>query len=448
MFNKYSTFIVSIMVILIFTIKPLDRTPLEETDYYKNTLNSIDDKEINSIYGDTIKVGWSKVSLIPNFLSPMAGYGARKGANYEGVNDSIWVKAVVFDNGINRSAYVSLDLLIVPPNLDYNKISEGINIESENILFTASHTHSSIGGYLEGLAGNIFGGKYDKKNLDFITTAIREALNNAMSDLKKSKIGYGSIYAADFITNRLAGDSLGTYDPFLRVLKIVREDGKRSTIFSYSAHATCYGHNQRNLSGDYPGNLTKKLENYNDTDFAVYGAGAVGSMSPRTKSKKGDKKVEEMSRGLYQFISEGLRNIGVKYEYKLNSEKYNIEMREQSFKINSRFIIRPWLFKFLVGDSPKFISSLRVGNLLIVGTPCDFSGELVEPIEKSISNKELNLMINSFNGGYIGYITDDKWYDRKDINTYETYTMNWYGPYNGEYFSKLIKKVIKNNEEL
>ena len=43
MFNKYSTFIVSIMVILIFTIKPLDRTPLEETDYYKNTLNSIDD---------------------------------------------------------------------------------------------------------------------------------------------------------------------------------------------------------------------------------------------------------------------------------------------------------------------------------------------------------------------------------------------------------------------
>ena len=171
-------------------------------------------------------------------------------------------------------------------------------------------------------------------------------------------------------------------------------------------------------------------------------------MSPRTKSKKGDKKVEEMSRGLYEFISDGLRNIGVKYEYKLNSEKYNVEMREQSFKINSRFIIRPWLFNFLVGDSPKFISSLRVGNLLIVGTPCDFSGELVEPIEKSISNKELNLMINSFNGGYVGYITDDKWYDRKDINTYETYTMNWYGPDNGEYFSKLIKKVIKNNEEL
>ena len=435
------------MVILIFTIKPLDRTPLEETDYYKNTLNSIDDKEINSIYGDTIKVGWSKVSLIPNFLSPMAGYGARKGANYEGVNDSIWVKAVVFDNGINRSAYVSLDLLIVPPNLDYNKISEGINIESENILFTASHTHSSIGGYLEGLAGNIFGGKYDQNNLDFITSKTIEAINEAIKDLKKSKIGFGSIYAADFITNRLVGDSIGTHDPFLRVIKIIRDDGKKASIFSYSAHATCFGHNQRDLSGDYPNSIINLLEKNNDVDFAVYGAGAVGSMSPRTRSKKGEKKVEEMSRGLYSYISDALRSMGSRYHTKLFSEKIDIEMREQSFKINSKFIIRPWIFNFLVGDSPKYISYLRIGNLLIVGTPSDFSGELVEPIEKSISNKELNLMINSFNGGYVGYITEDKWYDKNDINTYETYTMNWYGPYNGIYFSKLIKEVINKNEK-
>ena len=102
----------------------------------------------------------------------------------------------------------------------------------------------------------------------------------------------------------------------------------------------------------------------------------------------------------------------------------------------------------LVGDSPKYISSLRLGNLIMIGTPSDFSGELIAPIEKSISNKELNLIINSFNGGYIGYITDDKWYDRTDINTYETHTMNWYGPYNGQYFSTLIKKIIELNENI
>ena len=168
MFNKYSAVIVSFIVIAIITVKPLDRTPLENTSYFKNTLEKFNNSHYLDVEGDTIKVGWAKKSLIPNYLTPMAGYGARKGATYEGINDSIWVRAVVFDNGKRISAYVSMDLLIVPPNLDHDKIAENLGINKNNIFFTASHTHSSIGGYLEGLAGNIFGGTYDQKNLDFI----------------------------------------------------------------------------------------------------------------------------------------------------------------------------------------------------------------------------------------------------------------------------------------
>jgi len=448
MFNKYSAVIVSVLFLVIITIKPLDRTPLENTSYYKNTIKKFKYDNNIGIDGDTIKVGWAKKSLIPKYLTPMAGYGARKGADFEGVYDSIWVRAVVFDNGKTVSAYVSMDLLIVPPNLVHDEISKNLGISSDNIFFTASHTHSSIGGYLEGLAGNIFGGKYDKRNLEFITTQTREAIREAMLDLKKSKIGFASIYAADFITNRLVGDSIGTYDPFLRIIKIIRDDGKKASIFSYSAHATCFGHRQRNLSGDYPNSIINLLEKNDDLDFAIYGAGSVGSMSPRTKSKKGEEKLQEMSRGLYPYLREAMRNVGTRYQTKLFSEKIDIEMREQSFKINSKLIIRPWIFNFLIGDSPKYLNYLRLGDIVIVGIPADFSGELVEPIKKSISNNKLNLIINSFNGGYVGYITDDKWYDRDDINTYETYTMNWYGPYNGEYFSKLIKEIIKKNEKL
>ena len=448
MFNKYSAVIVSVLFLVIITIKPLDRTPLENTSYYKNTIKKFKYDNNIDIDGDTIQVGWAKKSLIPKYLTPMAGYGARKGADFEGVYDSIWVRAVVFDNGETVSAYVSMDLLIVPPNLIHDEISKNLGISSDNIFFTASHTHSSIGGYLEGVAGNIFGGKYDKRNLEFITTQTREAIREAMLDLKKSKIGFASIYAADFITNRLVGDSIGTYDPFLRIIKIIRDDGKKASIFSYSAHATCFGHRQRNLSGDYPNSIINLLEKNDDVDFAIYGAGSVGSMSPRTKSKKGEEKLQEMSRGLYPYLREAMRNVGTRYQTKLFSEKIDIEMREQSFKINSKLIIRPWIFNFLIGNSPKYLNYLRLGDIVIVGIPADFSGELVEPIKKSISNNKLNLIINSFNGGYVGYITDDKWYDRDDINTYETYTMNWYGPYNGEYFSKLIKEIIKKNEKL
>ena len=449
MFNKFSIGILLTFSLLFVVFKPLDRTPLEESGYYKNTIKNFDAIKNNSsgaIDGDTIRVGWAKESLIPSYSTPMAGYGARKGEHFEGINDSVWVRAVDFDNGINKSVYVSMDLLIVPPNLDCKLIVQGTQFSEDAVFFTASHTHSSIGGYLEGMAGNMFGGKYDKKNLEFITRQTRKAIISANNDLDKAMIGYGSIFASDYISNRLVGDSIGTYDPYIRILKISRDNGQNAAIFSYSAHATCFGHEQRKISGDYPGKVISMLEETREIDFAVYGAGAVGSMSPRTRAKKGLQKVNEISYGLFERIIPAYRSMGVGYEYKIDSKKLDIELREQSFKINSYFILRPWLFKLLVGDTPKYLSYLRIGENLIIGTPCDFSGELIGPIEKSISNKKLNLMINSFNGGYVGYITDDRWYDKNDINTYETYTMNWYGPYNGLYFSRLIKKIIDINE--
>ena len=54
---------------------------------------------------------------------------------------------------------------------------------------------------------------------------------------------------------------------------------------------------------------------------------------------------------------------------------------------------------------------MEIGDLALVGTPCDFSGELVEGIQKSCA-KNREVMITSFNGQYIGYITADKHYEK------------------------------------
>ena len=456
MFKRLTIAILLTLSLLALAIKPLDISPLEESLYYKNTIKAFDSIKNNMprhINGDTIKVGWAKKSLIPKYKTPMAGYGARKGAHFEGIEDSIWVSAVIFDNGIYRSAYISMDLLIIPPTLNTEKLVEGLDLESKNIYFTASHTHSSIGGYLERLAGNLFGGTFDAKILEFITNQTRNAIIEAKENMHNARIGYASIYAADYITNRLVGDSLGTYDPYLRMIKIEKDNGENGIIFSYSAHATCYGRKQLNLSSDYPGKVVEKLEKNEKIDFVVYGAGAVGSMSPRSKHKIGSKKVMEISDGISEKLLNAFKSVGTKYEFKLHSNTIDIKLREESYKLNSYLIFRPWLFKWLVGNTKKYISYLRIGENLLVGTPCDFSGELVSsienslsPIENPLSNKKLNLMINSFNGCYIGYVTNDKWYDKNDIYTYETYTMNWFGPYNGRYISELIKKTIEINE--
>ena len=443
--------IVLVIFILFFSIfERLDSTPYKESKFYKQTMFSLDslDRLNSNIEGDTLKMGWAKSSLIPSFPTPLAGYGERKGKINIGVEDSIWVRTIVLDNGKNRAAYISLDLLIRPPNLNFNDILKGTNLRDNEIFLTASHSHSSIGGYLPSVVGEMFAGEYDEKILKFISGAIRESLLDALNNMEITKVGYSRIKAEEFITNRLVGDSIGAKDNWIRLVKFERNSGKNIIMFSYSAHATCYTSKQLKVSSDYPGKCIFHLEELPKIDFAMYGAGAVGSMAPKYKILNGKDKLDAISKGISIKIINTIDSFPTFFENRLFSNKIYIKMRKPSFRFNDFLIFKPWIFNYLVGldNTSKYFSFLKLGDILIIGAPADFSGELVEPLEEFAFSKNMNLIINSFNGGYLGYITKDNWYNKKNINTYETYTMNWYGPYNGSYFSDIIKKIIDINE--
>ena len=444
-----------LIVLLIFALfflifERLDTAPYKESKFYEQTMYTLDSLgEVKfKIDGDTLKIGWAKSSLIPSFATPLAGYGGRNGKINIGVEDSIWVRTIVLDNGINRAAYVSLDLLIPPPNLNLNNILKGINLKKSEIFLTASHSHSSIGGYLPSIVGEMFAGEYDERILQFISSAIRKSLVEALKNMEITKVGYYRINAKEFITNRLVGDSLGTRDNWIRLIKFERNSGKKIIVFSYSAHATCYTSKQLKISSDYPGKCIFHLEGIPKVDFALYAAGAVGSMAPKYKLLEGKDKVNAISNAITNKIINVIDSIPTFFENRLFTNKIYIKMREPSFRFNDFLIFKPWIFNYLVGldNSSKYFSFLKLGDILIIGTPSDFSGELVKPLEEFALSKKINLILNSFNGGYVGYITKDNWYNKKNINTYETYTMNWYGPYNGSYFSDIIKKIITINE--
>ena len=81
-----------------------------------------------------------------------------------------------------------------------------------------------------------------------------------------------------------------------------------------------------------------------------------------------------------------------------------------------------------------------MGNVILMGTPCDFSGELTEEIRSAARRQGFHAIVTSFNGHYIGYITADKYYDRSH---YETRLMNWYGPGNGAYLTESLLELQK-----
>lgn len=441
-------FLILLMVASIFFLDFVDRTPYTDQEYYKNTILGIEDAKKEKKYstGDTIQVGWGQFSLLPNKKIPLAGYSKRNGAPYEFVNDTVWAKALVFDNGIHQLLYVSLDLLIFPPEVTHqiDPLLDSMGFDISSTFLSASHTHSSLGGWAPGYGGNLFAGKYDPKVVDHIVEAIINATSKAIKNKKIAKLGYSAVQAGDQVTNRLVGDVKGTIDPWLRFLKIEQVEGHTALLCNFSAHATCLSHEFMGISGDYPGMFCRNLIQAENIDFAIFSAGAMGSMEPLSAEEKGLGQVEKAATNLSEQVRLIQNFTPVNYVNDLGSIQTPLKLGEPQWRIAKHIRLRPWVFEKVFGKSPSYISSIKIGDVLFIGTPCDFSGELVSEIELYARKSGIHVMITSFNGGYAGYITKDEWYD---LDKYETRMMNWYGPENGAYFTEIIKKVIDTYAE-
>ena len=431
-----------LLLLLAFSLfTTVDMTPYREMPYYKRMAQRVYALPDTKLDSDTLKVGWAKVNLSPAYPVPIAIAQSHGGKSFERIEDSIWVRAFVFDNGLRKAAFVTMDLMIVPPTVTelLNDSLRALGFSLNNTYLTATHTHNSIGAWGPGYVGKIFAGKYDQQVVNHIVHCITEAIKNADAEKARAKIGYADVNAPELVYNRLVGDK-GTTDPWLHILKVVRDDGKTALLANYAAHATCLPADYMNLHRDYPGKLVDLLEHWPGIDFAAYSAGAVGSMGPVFRNQKPFAEKDSMAVNVFRKIAMAQDTLRCNYTTTLNSFRLPLELRGQNFRVTNRISFRPWVTKRIVGEYPLTISMLRVGNVVYTGMPCDFSGELTAEPMKVAATKNLHLAVTSFNGGYMGYITDDKWYD---MNAYETRTMNWYGPYNGAYLTEVIERMLE-----
>jgi neutral ceramidase len=261
-------------------ITTMDKTPYQQMPYYKEWKNFIGKVERDTTSVGTLRVGWSKVNVTPSSPTPMAGYGNRRGRAYTSVHDSVYVRAIVIDNGVTLAAIVSADLLIIPPTV--TKILQSRLTEKEvlfnNVFFGATHTHNSVGGWGTGISGLFFSGKYDPNVAEQLADAIFQAIVRAKEQMEPAVLNYMEAKDTLDIRNRLVGDE-GGVDPEVRSVEFHTISGKKAILSSYGAHSTIMQSKNMALSRDYPGVLVDSLESkrYN---FAMYMAGAVGSMGP------------------------------------------------------------------------------------------------------------------------------------------------------------------------
>lgn len=420
-------------------VQRIDDTPYQQTNYYQQTVQAIDNNPPANSPAGKLQVGWAKVNITPPVGAPLAGYGKRLGLRYEEVHDSVWVRTFVFDNGSTEAVIVALDMLITPMTIAaaLEKEYEALGLKPEQVYLTATHTHTSFGGWGEKLAGRMMAGTYEDRIVAETTARIVESIRLAQRNKQPARLGYGQTYAPKFVGNRLTG-SLAERDTTIRFFKIEQVSGSTAVLTTFAGHATILPSRATKLSRDYPGELVDELEE--NVDFAAFAAGAVGSQSVLYPYGDTYASTEIVGLQLAGKILKALPGVFLSDSITIAYSRNRLELPEPQWRLSKGLRFAPFLFRGLFGEYPAFVSSMQLGGTTLLGVPADYSGDFLPLLEKQATQQGQHVIVTGFNGGYVGYITPDRHYQ---LDKYETRAMNFYGPQSGSYFTDILLRVLK-----
>jgi hypothetical protein len=197
--------------------------------------------------------------------------------SYEGILDRLYSRAIVIDDGVSTAALITVDAGSVSDPLWQEvteRLASELEIPAENVLLTATHTHS---------APRQEAGPYTEK--------IVESVRLARERMGPARVGYGT--GVSYINvNRNLIDPMtrrwwegpnyeGPSDKTVAVIKFESLAAEPIAVYyNYAMHAVTVG--QLDLvSADAPGTTSKYLEDsFDDEIVALWSSGAAGDQNP------------------------------------------------------------------------------------------------------------------------------------------------------------------------
>ena len=157
----------------------VDYRPYFRQTYYKETNSRLRARAAtNTVSNGELFAGFGRARLTPTIHAneddpahgkfrslPLAGYGDRKGRPATGAHDDLFIKCVAFRVADRLGVMLGADALIIPREVAdaaAQTLQKELGLSREQLYLSASHTHCSIGGWGEGIAGESFAGKYNR----------------------------------------------------------------------------------------------------------------------------------------------------------------------------------------------------------------------------------------------------------------------------------------------
>jgi hypothetical protein len=401
-----------------------------------------------------LKVGVGKTVITPDPLLPISG-GVGPGNPSTGKQGELTARAVVFEQGETKVAFVQLDLLGFPAVLCARVHKQVPRIPAENILIASTHTHSAPDCYgFPGLNGKASG---DLKYMDFVCNQAASAINSALDHMQKVNLKIATDEAQGKIAYNYYAPEL--YDPRMTVIRAITPEGKTvCTLVNYAIHPEVLGTGPRLVSPDLVGPLCDKLE----ADLGGMGMfinGAQGGMitadnrrldnpSDPLKAKWHDSRTWEECVRIGQLMASEAQRI-VKDAEPQTDPPLTCHAREVKFPVTSDLM---WMI--LLGSPLKYphnqdrsittrMNLVNLGNAQILTIPGEALPNIGYYLKRHMKGDN-NLLFGLTNDAF-GYILTKV--DFNSFKRYEYVSRTSLGEMTGEILIENAERMIQDSPE-
>jgi neutral/alkaline ceramidase-like enzyme len=219
------------------------------------------------------------MDITPPLGVPLMGYGARKGGAAS-VADRIYARALALESDSGHPLLVvSAELCLMSSAQAAGlrgRIATQTGVPVEAILVSCTHTHSGPDtGVAERNAG-----RPEPAHVPALFEGIVAAGAEAWRHREPATLAW-SLTEAHIGRNRRVAD--GEVDPGLEVLSVRNSRGRPlAVLFRHSCHGTVRGHDSLEISGDWPGAASRRIEAETGA-VAPFLLGAHADVDPRTR---------------------------------------------------------------------------------------------------------------------------------------------------------------------
>jgi hypothetical protein len=397
-----------------------------------------------------LEVGTGSANITPDvktYQVPLAGYGAREGKPATGVHDPLYAKVLYLRDGDTAMALITCDLRSVTPELKRQIIekSTGLGLSHDNVLMAASHTHDGPAIFAEKFWQLQFG-VHDPRIVDIMSTEIAKAVKEAVANAVPAKIGIAQTMVEGFTNNRRweydqkareAAGETPQVDPVLSVIRADTMEGKPIAILvNFATHPTILGHENMEISAEWPGVLQRKIEEAFPGATALYTNGAEGDQSPGHAEGADDfERVADFGTRLAQ-IAEGVaREIETAADVPIGFARTTPELPELTFTEGAKARYGDYLALALEALPRKAeLQVFRIGNIALAGLPGEPILEVGRATQQGVKTHCFeHVLVLGLANDYIGYIVNEKEYAH---GGYEVDSRSYYGPGLGTFIAQ------------